>query len=158
MSKIFLNIILIINIIIIILIFFIKILGFQPYVVINNDMEPMYTEGSLMFVEIMDFHKIKVNDIITYKDYGNLEVSNTRIVKIDTANRRFLAKTDSNNTEDVKFVHFTELLGKPTFSILYLGYIIKYFFGSVGGYIRFLIPVLFILALLNYLNKSSKIE
>jgi signal peptidase I, archaeal type len=160
MSKIFLNIILIINIIIIILVFFIKILGFQPYVVLNNDMKPMYVEGSLMFVEIMDFHKIKENDIITYKNYDDLKVSNTRVIKIDTNNRRFFVKVDSDNTEDVKFVHFSDLLGKPAFSILYLGYIIKYFFGSAGGYIRFLIPVLFILILLNRLNKNevSKIE
>lgn len=58
-----------------------------------------------------------------------------RVVEIDAENERFWTKGDSNEERDGAPVYFQNLIGRPVFTIPYLGYIAHYIQNPPGMYI-----------------------
>ena len=105
----------------------VRIFGIAPYTVLSGSMEPVYHVGSLIYVKPVDPATLKVGDPITYVMENGTVVTH-RIIGIvpdygDDGSPGFKTKGDANNIEDGGAVHYKNVLGKPIFTIPYLGYL-----------------------------------
>lgn len=123
-----------------------RLFGLQVYAVLSGSMEPTYHVGSVIYVKSVDPSEIKVGDPITFVMNEQLTVATHRVVRIDTENSAFYTKGDANENPDAAPVYFNNLLGKPVFTIPYLGYVSSYVQSPPGIYIAVGVGVL-ILAL-----------
>lgn len=110
-------------------------IGYQPYCVLSGSMEPTYHTGSLIYVKKADPQDIKVGDPITFVLDENLTVATHRVIEIDEASQHFYTKGDANEYPDASPVHFNNLLGRPSFTIPYMGYVANYIQNPPGRYI-----------------------
>lgn len=136
-----------------------RVFGLQVYAVLSGSMEPTYHVGSIIYVKSVDPSEIKVGDPITFVMNEQLTVATHRVVRIDTENSSFYTKGDANDDPDAAPVHFNNLLGKPVFTIPYLGYISSYVQSPPGIYIAVGVGVLLLaLAFLPDMLDSDKKE
>ena len=112
-----------------------RLFGLQVYAVLSGSMEPTYHVGSVIYVEPVDPSEIQVGDPITFVMNEQLTVATHRVVRIDAENSAFYTKGDANEDPDASPVHFNNLLGKPVFTIPYLGYVSSYVQSPPGIYI-----------------------
>lgn len=112
-----------------------RVFGLQVYTVLSGSMEPTYHVGSIIYVKPVDPSEIKVGDPITFVMNEQLTVATHRVVRIDAENSAFYTKGDANEDPDASPVHFNNLLGKPVFTIPYLGYVSSYVQSPPGIYI-----------------------
>lgn len=113
----------------------VRLIGYQPYCVLSGSMEPTYHTGSLIYVKKADPQDIKVGDPITFVLDENLTVATHRVIEIDEADRHFYTKGDANEYPDASPVHFNNLIGRPAFTIPYMGYVANYIQNPPGRYI-----------------------
>lgn len=119
-----------------------RLFGLQVYAVLSGSMEPTYHVGSVIYVEPVDPSEIQVGDPITFVMNEELTVATHRVVRIDAENSHFYTKGDANDAPDAAPVHFNNLLGKPVFTIPYLGYISSYVQSPPGMYYAIAVGVL----------------
>lgn len=127
----------------------IRVFGFQVFAVLSGSMEPEFMTGSLIYVREVDTDTLKEKDIITFmldKD----TVATHRIVGIvqseeDPTLYRFRTKGDANEMEDGTLVHPNNVVGKPAFSIPYLGYLANFIQNPPGTYIAISVGAILIL-------------
>lgn len=112
-----------------------RVFGLQVYAVLSGSMEPTYHVGSIIYVKPVDPSEIQVGDPITFVMNEQLTVATHRVVRIDAENSAFYTKGDANEDPDASPVHFNNLLGKPVFTIPYLGYVSSYVQSPPGIYI-----------------------
>lgn len=128
----------------------------QVYSVISGSMEPEYPVGSLIYVKDVDPYEVEVNDVITYILPNDMP-STHRVVRIDEDNQLFYTKGDANEMEDGSPVHFKNLIGKPIFTIPFLGYVAHYIQHPPGMYVSIALgAVLLILVFLPDLLKKDQ--
>lgn len=113
----------------------VRIFGLQPFCILSGSMEPNYHVGALIYVKKVDPSEIKVGDPITFVMNEDLDVATHRVVRIDPENEHFYTKGDNNESEDGAPVHFKNLIGKPVFTIPYLGYVSNYISTPPGMYV-----------------------
>ena len=113
----------------------VRLIGYQPYCVLSGSMEPTYHTGSLIYVKKADPQDIKVSDPITFVLDENLTVATHRVIEIDEASQHFYTKGDANEYPDASPVHFNNLIGRPAFTIPYMGYMVNYIQNPPGRYI-----------------------
>ena len=113
----------------------VRLIGYQPYCVLSGSMEPTYHTGSLIYVKKADPQDIKVGDPITFVLDENLKVATHRVIEIDEASQHFYTKGDANEYPDASPVHFNNLIGRPSFTIPYMGYVANYIQNPPGRYI-----------------------
>ncbi len=113
----------------------VRIFGLQPFCILSGSMEPNYPVGALVYVKKVDPSEIKVDDPITFVLNEDLDVATHRVVRIDPENEHFYTKGDANESEDGDPVHFKNLIGKPVFTIPYLGYVSNYISTPPGMYV-----------------------
>ena len=119
-----------------------RLFGLQVYAVLSGSMEPTYHVGSVIYVEPVDPSEIQVGDPITFVMNEELTVATHRVVRIDAKNNNYYTKGDANENPDAAPVHFNNLLGKPVFTIPYLGYISSYVQSPPGMYYAIAVGVL----------------
>ena len=98
-------------------------------------MEPTYSVGDLLYVKKASFDSIQVGDPITFLLNEDLVVATHRVVSVDKENLEFTTKGDANDSEDGTLVHYKNIVGKPIFTIPYLGYIASYIQSPPGSYV-----------------------
>lgn len=121
-----------------------RLFGVQVYSVISGSMEPEYPVGSLIYVKSADPSEVKVGDVITFI-LPNSTPATHRVIAIDEEKQYFYTRGDANfsidpETGEKKYVedppvHFKNLIGKPVFTIPYLGYFAYYIQHPPGSYI-----------------------
>ena len=116
-----------------------RIFGFRLYTVLSGSMEPLYHVGSLIYVKEVDVTDLKKGDVITFM-LGPNTTATHRIYEVvpDEDNPdiiRFRTKGDANNDVDKKLVHGENVIGKPVFSIPYMGYLANYIQQPPGIYV-----------------------
>lgn len=138
----------------------VRLFGIQPYAVLSGSMEPEYHVGSLLYVKSVDTEELEVGDDITFMlDEDTLATH--RIIEVipDTEDKdviRFKTKGIANKYEDSGSVHSKNIVGKPIFSIPYLGYVSTYIQNPPGLYIAIAGgAVILLLAFLPDLFKSE---
>ena len=117
----------------------VRLIGLQPYVVLSGSMEPTYHVGSLVYVQKVDYHDLKVGDPITYMLDSDTVVTH-RIIEVlvdeeDPNTLRYFTQGDANDIPDGTSVHYKNIIGKPLFSIPYLGYVSNYIQQPPGLYV-----------------------
>lgn len=103
----------------------VRIFDVQIYSVLSGSMEPTYKVGSVIYVKDINTSELKEKDPITFQLTNNT-VATHRIVDIqedENGNKLFQTKGDANDKVDEKLVKESEIIGKPIFTIPYLGYI-----------------------------------
>jgi signal peptidase len=117
----------------------IRFFGFRPYTVVSGSMEPTYHVGSMIYVRPVSAQELEVGDPVTF--YLNAStVATHRIIEIlpDPADPNacyFRTQGDANNTPDGDPFHSSKLIGKPIFTIPYLGYFSDFVQRPVGRYL-----------------------
>lgn len=104
----------------------VRAVGLRPFTVLSGSMEPQYHVGSLIYVREAEPESIKAGDPITFVLNADLVVATHRVVRVDAENAHFYTKGDANDSEDAAPVHFKNLIGKPVFTIPYLGYLANF--------------------------------
>lgn len=117
----------------------VRIVGLQPYVVLSGSMEPTYHVGSLIYVKSVDYKELTVGDPITYMVSQDTVVTH-RIIEVlvdkeDPNTIRYFTQGDANTVADGTSVHYKNIIGKPVFSIPYLGYVSNYIQNPPGMYV-----------------------
>ena len=117
----------------------VRIVGLQPYVVLSGSMEPTYPVGSLIYVKSTDYKQLTVGDPITFL-VSEDTVATHRIIEVlpdkdDPNTIRYFTKGDANDEPDGSSVHYKNIIGKPIFSIPYLGYVSNYIQTPPGKYV-----------------------
>lgn len=117
----------------------VRLVGLKPYVVLSGSMEPTYHVGSLIYVKSVDYKTLAVGDPITYMVSEDTVVTH-RIIEVlvdeeDPDTIRYFTKGDANDVADGLSVHYKNIIGKPVFSIPYLGYVSNYIQNPPGMYV-----------------------
>jgi signal peptidase len=117
----------------------VRLVGLQPYMVLSGSMEPTYHVGSLVYVKKVDYKQLQVGDPITYMISQDTVVTH-RIIEVlvdesDPDILRYFTKGDANDAPDGTSVHYKNIIGKPVFSIPYLGYVANYIQNPPGMYV-----------------------
>lgn len=127
----------------------VRLMGFQVYTVLSGSMEPTYHTGSLIYVKEADPFKLTVGDPITFM-LDEDTIATHRIIEVvpdeeDPTVVRFRTQGDANDAPDGKLVHYKNVLGKPVFTIPYLGYIANYIQHPPGTYVSIAAAILLLL-------------
>lgn len=127
----------------------VRLIGITPYSVLSGSMEPTYHTGSLVYVKKADYTELKVGDPITFM-LNEETVATHRIAKIqpdrnDPKTLRFVTKGDANEFEDAGTVHYKNIIGKPVFTIPYLGYVAEFIRRPPGMYIAIAIAAVILM-------------
>ncbi len=125
----------------------VRIVGLTPYAVLSGSMEPAYHVGALIYVKDADPSEIQVGDPITFLLNEDLTVATHRVIQVDSENQYFYTKGDANEYPDGAPVHFNNLIGKPVFTIPYLGYLSNWVTNPPGMYIGIALAVVIIILL-----------
>ena len=117
----------------------VRIVGLKPFVVLSGSMEPKYHVGSLIYVKSVDYKTLEVGDDITYLVSDDTVVTH-RIIEVlvdeeDPETIRYFTQGIANDVPDGVSVHYKNIIGKPLFSIPYLGYVSDYIQNPPGMYI-----------------------
>ena len=117
----------------------VRLIGLQPYVVLSGSMRPTYEVGSLIYVKSVDYKTLQVGDPITYMISQDTVVTH-RIIEVlvdeeDPDTIRYFTQGDANAQPDGTSVHYKNVIGKPVFSIPYLGYVSNYIQNPPGKYV-----------------------
>lgn len=105
----------------------VRIVGLTPYTVLSGSMEPYYHVGSIIYVKDIPADKLKINDPLTFR-LQNGTIATHRIVEIigeGTSELSFRTMGDANDTPD-GITPASRVIGKPVFSIPYLGFVSKF--------------------------------
>lgn len=127
----------------------VRLVGLRPYVVLSGSMEPSYHVGSLIYVKSVDYRSLAVGDAITFMLDENTVVTH-RIVEIvpdeaEPDTLRFVTQGDANDSPDGSMVHYKNLIGKPVFTVPYLGYLADYIRHPPGSYVAVAVGALLLL-------------
>ena len=110
----------------------IKGFGYNEYVVLSGSMEPGIMTGALAFVNTKDLN-VQEGDVIAFTiDREDADLSydtdattvTHRVIKINT-DGSYTTKGDNNETEDAKHIQPSQVIGKYSFNIPELGYLMS---------------------------------
>lgn len=127
----------------------VRLIGFDAYTVLSGSMEPTYRTGSVIYVRECEPEDVQVGDPITFVMNEDLKVATHRVVEIDEEQGTFTTKGDANAAIDGSPVLFENLIGKPVFTIPYLGYLVAYVQEPPGTYVA--VAVCAILIMLTFI-------
>lgn len=138
----------------------VRVVGLTPYAVLSGSMEPTYHVGSLIYVKEVEPSAIKAGDPITFVMNEDLVVVTHRVIGIDTENQQFFTKGDANESPDAGGVYFPNLIGKPVFTIPYLGFFSHWITNPPGMYLGISggIILMILVFLPDALDKAEKSE
>ena len=117
----------------------VRVFGLQVFSVLSGSMEPEYHVGALIYVQKVDPYTLQVGDDITFL-LDEKTVATHRIVGIlpdetDPTVIRFRTQGIANDNEDGTPVHYKNVVGKPIFTIPYLGYVANFIQNPPGTYV-----------------------
>lgn len=117
----------------------VRLVGLKPFVVLSGSMRPVYDVGSLIYVKDVDYKTLQVGDDITYMINDDTVVTH-RIIEVlvdeeDPNTIRYFTQGVANDVPDGTSVHYKNIIGKPVFSIPYLGYVSNYIQNPPGMYV-----------------------
>ena len=135
-----------------------RLIGLEAFTVLSGSMEPEYSVGDLIYVKCVDASDIEVGDDITFVLNEQLTVATHRVIAIDAEKQHFYTQGLANDTPDAAPVHFKNLIGKPVFSIAYLGYVSSWIQNPPGTYITiaFCVLIVALLFLPDMLGRKKK--
>ena len=127
----------------------VRLVGLNPFVVLSGSMEPEYHVGSLIYVKDVDYKTLQAGDDITYLIDEDTVVTH-RIIEVlvdeeDPTVIRYFTQGIANDVPDAVSVHYKNIIGKPVFTIPYLGYVSNYIQNPPGMYVAMAAAAILIL-------------
>lgn len=107
-------------------------LGLRFLAVTTESMKEVYNVGTLVVADKVSPDEIETGDIISYVTDDALTIVTHRVIAVDSENRCFYTKGDSNNVADSRPVVFENLIGKVWFGIPVLGYLVIFAKSKAG--------------------------
>lgn len=98
-----------------------KVQGFIPYSILTDSMSPQYPPNSLIFVKVIPFEELKLNDVITFVTEDTDKPVTHRIIEIDNEEKIVFTKGDNNEFKDIEPTFSENIIGKVYFKIPFLG-------------------------------------
>lgn len=121
-TKIILNIAIVILALIAIGLCSVRAMGYRPYVIESNSMEPTYSVNDVVYVKYGEFALIKEGDIITFVNTNNNVVTH-RVVEVNKEEKCVYTQGDNNEYPDVMPVYEEDIIGRVYFSLPKIGII-----------------------------------
>ena len=133
------NVLVVLVVILALLLVGVRLVGLRPMCVLSGSMEPTYHTGSLIYVK---------------------PCAPEDVISIDAENEHFYTQGDANDAPDGAPVYFKNLIGRPVFTIPYLGYVSHWVSNPPGMYLAIALAlVLIILTFLpDMLRKASEAD
>lgn len=130
-----------------------KLIGYEPYGILSDSMEPQIPVGSIVYVKEKEPENIEIGEIITFStSVKNDAVATHRVIEKNQKQQCFFTKGDHNDGLDAAAVPYETVLGVVVCTIPTLGYVYQMLASGIG---MFLCGFCFIIAcLLFYLAKS----
>lgn len=122
--------------------------GLRLFTVTTASMEPTLATGSLIIVRYIHPSKLRVGDVITFRQPNNPRHYIThRIQKItqNEALKIFETKGDRNDSTDVWQLAEGGIVGKLTVNIPKVGYLVTFLRTKVGVFLGIIVPSLYII-------------
>ncbi len=99
-----------------------SVFGYKPFIVLSGSMETEIHKGDLIITKIVDPEKLKVNDVIAFRDSEGTVTTHRIIDTVDNEGEiYFITKGDNNNTQDQNLVEFSDVEGMYVFRIPGIG-------------------------------------
>lgn len=120
------SLVILIAVLLVVLLAGVRIVGLTPYTVLSGSMEPTYHVGSIIYVKDIEPKELRERDPVTYMLNGNTVVTHRIVEVIGGENENelsFRTKGDANEIADGGILLASNVIGKPVFSIPFLGYI-----------------------------------
>ena len=120
------TLVIIITVLLVVMLAAVRIVGLTPYTVLSGSMEPTYLVGSIIYVKDIDPQELKEKDPVTYTLDGGTVVTHRIIEVIEEDSEdelSFRTKGDANEIVDGGLLAASSVIGKPVFSIPFLGYV-----------------------------------
>ncbi len=134
-----------------------SVFGYKQFIVLSGSMESKIEVGDLVFVKEIDVDKLKVDDIIAFRDKDNLVTTHRIIKEVNTDHGRcFETKGDNNNTKDENVVCASAIEGKYSKKISKVGSIILFIQQPLGFMIMML--TILIICMFIYFVSNRKIN
>lgn len=134
-----------------------SVFGYKPFIVLSGSMEPNIKKGDLIFVKKTDASKLKVSDVVAFRNSDNT-VTTHRITKVikTSSNVCFETKGDNNNVPDEEAICKSSIEGKYVSRISKVGNAIIFVQEPLGFAVMML--TLFIICILIYFVGEKKID
>lgn len=89
-----------------------SVFGYKPFIVLSGSMEGKILKGDLIITKIIDPEKLKVNDIIAFRDAQGTVTTHRIIDEVEKDGERlFITKGDNNNAQDQNLVSLQDVEG-----------------------------------------------
>lgn len=98
----------------------VRVLGYTPYTIKSDSMEPTYSVNDMVYTKKIKFEDIKNGDVITFVN-SNDSIVTHRIIDINKEERCVYTQGDNNSFPDVMPVYEEEIIGRVCFSIPKIG-------------------------------------
>jgi signal peptidase len=133
------------------------IFGYKPFVVLSGSMKPNIMVGDLIFIKKTNIKKLKVGDVIAFRDADNY-VTTHRIEKVVKEKNElcFVTKGDNNNTPDSELACAKNIEGKYVKRIAHIGNAILFIQEPLGFIIMML--SIFIICVIIYIVEDKKVN
>ena len=125
----------------------VRLLGYNTYPVLDDEMSPAYRLGSLAYVKKIEKHDIQSGTIISYRAGEGGAISMQRVETVLDGGLRFRTNADKGSSIESKDVLLEDIIGSPDFSIPLVGYFAVLVRNKVG--FIFMASFLVLLAILN---------
>lgn len=127
-----------------------RLFGCNTYAIISGSMQPNITIGTVVYTHDIDFNKLEVGDIVSYR--LSSKIVTHRIAEIDKEDKQVVTKGDANTVVDASPISESNIIGKVIFSVPLLGYISMYIKTPLG--IICILLILILLIILEYLPSA----
>ena len=122
--------------------------GFRPFILKSESMEPIYTKGSLCWVNTrVDLNSVEIGDVLVYRSPANTLVLHRLVEKESSDDYTYLPVTmqgDANSMSQDVTLSSINFIGREAFTIPRLGVVIEHILSNNA--IRFIVAVFVILA------------
>ncbi len=123
--------------------------GYVFLTVNSGSMAPAIKTGSLILVKTVSPSQLTKGDVITFKNPKNVnQLITHRIIKIakkENGNYLFTTKGDANNAIDLWKIASSAIVGKTTYTIPYLGFLVDFIKKPKGFIIFVILPAVLII-------------
>ena len=104
--------------------------GFRPFILKSESMEPIYTKGSLCWVNTrVDLDSVKVGDVLVYRSPANTLVLHRLVEKErsdDTSSLPVTMQGDANSMSQDVTLSSINFIGREAFTIPRLGVVVEH--------------------------------
>ena len=107
-----------------------RLLGSEAFGIVSGSMEPNIPIGSLIFTEPVDPNDVLEGEVIAFQS-GDAVVAH-RVMRNAIDEQAFVTKGDANPAIDFNSVPYSELIGRVSFHIPYIGRVLMLYASPAG--------------------------